>query len=74
MPRPKTATRRLRADTNVRSAARIIEQTYGLPDGSVRLLLPHDREPRSDQTIGRLRERWEAAESEARPARATRLA
>lgn len=58
---PQQRQRALRRDCSVKRARKLIEETFGLPEGSVRLHLPDKREPRSDTKIARLRERWELA-------------
>ncbi len=54
--------RALRRTVTVGRAREIIERRFGLPAGSVHIVLPEGRAPRSDQTIGRLRERWALSE------------
>jgi hypothetical protein len=52
--------RKLRHDSAIGAACKGIEEAYGLPEGSVRLVRPSGRRAESDWTIDRLRELWEA--------------
>ena len=56
---PATRKFRLRSDASVESGQREIERVFGLPGGSVRLMLPNrKRHARSDKTIGALLTDW----------------
>lgn len=50
----------LRADATVATGQRKMEKVFGLPAGSVRLLLPSKRGARSDKTIRALLRDWES--------------
>jgi len=47
-----------RVDARVASIERRIENDYGLPTGSVRLVLPDGRDARGDKRIGKLLADW----------------
>lgn len=49
----------LRSDATVRAGERSIEEVYGLPRGSVQLVLPSGKVARSDKRIGRLLADWD---------------
>lgn len=49
----------LRVDGSVQTAHRTIEQKFGLPEGSVRLVYPSGRKARSDANVGALLRHWE---------------
>ncbi len=49
----------LRSDTTVGVAEQTIEQDYGLPPGSVRIVHPSGKNARSDELIGTLRKEYE---------------
>lgn len=48
----------LRADTTVGKGRATIEKAFGLPKGSVRLVLPSGDQARSDKAIGKLLKDW----------------
>lgn len=48
----------LRRDASVASGIRQIEGVFGLPEGSVRLLLPKGGHARADKSIGALLSDW----------------
>lgn len=50
--------RGLRADGSIAAAHRTIETTFGLPEGSVRLVYPSGRKARSDATVGAFLRHW----------------
>jgi len=49
----------MRVDASVGAAERIIERTFGLPRGSVHLILPSGRKARTDKKIEKLLKDWE---------------
>jgi hypothetical protein len=51
--------RKARSDASVDSIQLTIEENYGLPSGSVKLVNPNGRKIRSDATIGTLVSNWE---------------
>lgn len=53
-----TRTRAARADARVGSIRTIIEDVFGLPEGSVKLCDPEGNSLRADAKIGTLRRRW----------------
>jgi hypothetical protein len=48
----------MRSDASVWTAQREIERVFGLPEGSVYLVLPSGRRARSDKNIGSLVNDW----------------
>jgi hypothetical protein len=52
--------RKLRHESAVGAACNAIEEVYGLPEGSVRLVRPSGRRAESDWTIDQLRGLWDA--------------
>ena len=50
--------RAFREDSSIRTAERTIARKMGLPEGSVRLVLPSKRKARSDSTVANLRQSW----------------
>jgi hypothetical protein len=50
--------RSARSDAKVESIEQNIEQTYGLPSGSVRINNPDGSDARGDQKIKRLRDKY----------------
>ena len=50
--------RRLRDDASIASAEKSIAREFGLPPGSIRLVLPNGRKARSDKDIAGLRKDW----------------
>ena len=48
----------MRSDASVRTAQTEIERVFGLPEGSVLLVLPSGRRARSDKSIGALVNDW----------------
>ena len=48
----------MRSDASVRRAQREVERVFGLPEGSVLLVLPSGRRARADKTIGALIDDW----------------
>jgi hypothetical protein len=51
--------RKARSDASVESIQQTIEEEFGLPQGSVRLINPNGRKIRSDATVGTLVSNWE---------------
>ncbi len=51
--------RRLRDDASIGSAERTIARDFGLPAGSIRLVLPNGRKARRDKDVAGLRRDWE---------------
>jgi hypothetical protein len=49
----------MRVDASVGAAERIIERTFGLPKGSVHLILRNGRKARTDKKIGKFLKDWE---------------
>ncbi len=49
----------LRSDASVEAGEKTIERVFGLPKGSVRLVLPGGRDARSDKKIRALLRDWE---------------
>jgi hypothetical protein len=50
--------RALRGDASIKSAQWTIEQTFKLPEGSVRLVNPSGRRIRSDASVDALLKNW----------------
>lgn len=50
--------RTARSDAPVDSIVKKIEQTFNLPEGSVKLQYPSGRKARSDTTVNHLRKKW----------------
>ena len=50
--------RRARSNGSLGSLAREIEEKYGLPAGSVRIIRPDRRKMRSDATVHSLKKVW----------------
>ena len=50
--------RKLRDDASVGSAERTIARDFGLPAGSIRLILPNGRKARRDKDVAGLRKDW----------------
>jgi len=48
----------IRVDATVEAAEREIERVFGLPSGSVQLVLPSGRKARADKRIGSLLDDW----------------
>ncbi len=59
-PKPRKAVRKnaLRRDASVGTGQRVIEKQFGLPEGSVRLVLPSGRKARVDKVINSLLTDW----------------
>jgi hypothetical protein len=55
---PATRKFPLRSDASVRAGERTIERVFGLPRGSVQLVLPNGRPARGDKKIKKLLEEW----------------
>lgn len=53
----KCRCRKIRNNSKISAAIKTIIQTIGLPERSVRLVLPSGRKARSDSTIGKLRQK-----------------
>ena len=49
----------MRRDATVGTTERTIEDKFGLPEGSVRIVLPSLKKARSDKTISSLLNDWE---------------
>ena len=60
--RARKATRKnvLRVDASVATGQRKIEKVFGLPRGSVRLVLRGGRKARKNKSIGALLDHWSA--------------
>lgn len=54
-----TRYRRAKSNSPIASIQRVLEDSFGLPEGSVRLVYPGGRKARFDSTVGRLRQRWD---------------
>ena len=52
--------RRARADAKIETLQAEIENKYGLPPGSVRIVMPNGRKQRRDSTVSRLKLNWNA--------------
>lgn len=50
--------RKAKADGSVGSLQKTIEQNYGLPTGSIKIVYPSGRKARIDADIGALRAHW----------------
>lgn len=50
--------RKVRSDASIGSTQRILERTFGLPSGSIRLIYPSGRKARSDASVGALIKYW----------------
>jgi len=50
--------RAIKTNASVGSACSIIETNFGLPEGSVRLILPSGKNARRDKSIGKLLSDW----------------
>jgi hypothetical protein len=50
----------LRVDASVATGQRQIEKVFGLPKGSVRLVLRSGRKARKDKSVGALLDHWSA--------------
>jgi hypothetical protein len=50
--------RAIKTNASVGSACSIIEKSFGLPEGSVRLLLPTKKHAQRDKMIGKLLSDW----------------
>lgn len=48
-----------KSDASLKTAASVIEQTFGLPEGSVKLVKKDGRKMREDASIGTLRKHWD---------------
>lgn len=51
--------RRARASATLRTLQGRIEDTFGLPEGSLKFIYPNGRKARYDTSVGVLRRRWE---------------
>lgn len=58
--KPRAALRKhvIRSDASIGRAQLEIERVFGLPSGSIRLVLPDGRKARSDKRIGALLNDW----------------
>lgn len=52
--------RKARSDAPIDSIVKTIEETFNLPEGSVKLQYPSGRKARSDTTINQLRKKWDS--------------
>lgn len=52
--------RKARADARIETIQAEIEEKYGLPPGSVKIMMPSGRKQRRDTTVRRLKENWNA--------------
>ncbi|MEY9543114.1 hypothetical protein ABIE85_006174 [Bradyrhizobium diazoefficiens] len=52
--------RKARADATIATLQAEIEMKYGLPPGSVKLVMPNGRKQRRDSTVRCLKENWNA--------------
>jgi predicted MarR family transcription regulator len=52
--------RTARSDAPIDSIVKAIEETFKLPEGSVKLQYPSGRKARSDTTINQLRKKWDS--------------
>lgn len=52
----------LKSDASLKTATSVIEKTFGLPEGSVKLLKKDGRKMRDDATVGTLRNHWKEDE------------
>jgi hypothetical protein len=50
--------RNIPANASIEAAERAIVRTLGLPDGSIRLVLPSGRKARRDATVQSLKDHW----------------
>ena len=50
--------RRVKADCSIPTLQQTIENTFGLPQGSVRIIYPSQRKAPSNADVGLLRKRW----------------
>jgi hypothetical protein len=51
--------RKARADATIQTLQAEIEAKYGLPTGSVKIVMPSGRKQRRDATVRRLKENWD---------------
>ncbi len=51
----------LRTDASIGSGERKIAKVFGLPRGSVKLVLPSGRKARTDKSVGGLLDDWSGA-------------
>ena len=52
--------RKFRSNSSIKAVQNSIEQNFGLPEGSVRLINPNGKKIRSDATLKTLSANWEA--------------
>lgn len=48
-----------KSDASLKTAASVIEKTFGLPEGSVRLVKKDGRKMRDDATVQTFRNHWD---------------
>jgi hypothetical protein len=60
MSRPALRKNLIRRDATISRAEHEIERVFGLPHGSVRLVLPSGRKARTDKLVGSLLRDWGA--------------
>lgn len=56
---PALRKRAIRSDATLGRAQTEIERVFGLPSGSIRLVLPGGRKARSDKKVGALLKDWD---------------
>ena len=56
-----TRFRRAKSDSSIASIQKVLENNFGLPKGSIRLVYPNGRKARADSTVGLLRNSWETS-------------
>lgn len=49
----------LKSDASLKTATSVIEKTFGLPEGSVRLVKKDGRKMREDATVQTFRNHWD---------------
>lgn len=57
-PQNPTRYRKARSDASIESIQKTLEEKFGLPTGSVRLVNPNGKKIRSDATVGTLISNW----------------
>jgi len=50
--------RRAKSDCSIESLQKNIEETFGLPEGSIKIVYPTGRKARTDSDVGALRRSW----------------